>query len=422
MSKIKMSSFQKDRQYIKFCAYGFLKNLRFYDAFLLLFFLENGVSYSQIGILYAAREIIINVFEIPSGIIADAYGRKNALILALFFYILSFFIFYLSMGFSLLLIAIILNGIGDAFRSGTHKGMIMDYLKINQWSHHKVAYYGHTRSWSQKGSAISALFAGFLVLYSGSYRLIYLFAVIPYVLNFINIYTYPSSLNFSLKKKVPTSSSSSKNEKKSQVLLVSVFKDFMAAIKNRHVFEIINSAALHSSFLKALKDYIQPIMLHIAVIIPVMFALDIKRKSGLIIGVIYFCIFLLTSYASKNAVKITRLKVQNISKLTLLVGLGSGLICGFFMLYGLWGFSLFFFVIIYLIENVRKPILTGALADNVPNEILTSVLSAQSFYGTLLTSSIAISFGIMADQFGIGYSLLSISGGLIFLSLGIVKK
>lgn len=67
-----MSSYTRNKQYVKFCAYGFLKNLRFFDAFLLLFFLENGTSYSQIGILYAAREIVINVFEIPSGIIAPS--------------------------------------------------------------------------------------------------------------------------------------------------------------------------------------------------------------------------------------------------------------------------------------------------------------------------------------------------------------
>ena len=81
--------FKKDTQYFKFCSYGFLKNLRFFDAFLLLFFLENGISYTQIGIIYATREIIINIFEIPSGIIADTYGRKNSLIAAFLAYIIS---------------------------------------------------------------------------------------------------------------------------------------------------------------------------------------------------------------------------------------------------------------------------------------------------------------------------------------------
>ncbi len=118
--------FQKNRQYIQFCLYGFLKNLRFYDAFLLLFFLENGLSFSQIGVLYAAREIIINITEIPSGIIADVYGRKKSLVAAFGIYILSFIVFYFSTNFYFLLVAMLLTGAADAFRSGTHKGMIMD--------------------------------------------------------------------------------------------------------------------------------------------------------------------------------------------------------------------------------------------------------------------------------------------------------
>ena len=137
-----VNTFKKDRQYVKFCAYGFLKNLRFYDAFLLLYFLDNGISFSQVGVLYAAREIVTNVVEIPSGIVADTFGRKNALIAAFCSYILSFLVFYYATNFNLLLLAILLIGIGDAFRSGTHKGMIMDYLRLNQWSKFKIDYYG----------------------------------------------------------------------------------------------------------------------------------------------------------------------------------------------------------------------------------------------------------------------------------------
>ena len=66
-----------DRQYIKFCAYGFLRNLRFFDAFFLLFLLSKGISFTEIGILYATREIVINVFEIPSGIFAFPRGAKR---------------------------------------------------------------------------------------------------------------------------------------------------------------------------------------------------------------------------------------------------------------------------------------------------------------------------------------------------------
>ena len=131
----------RNRQYFKFCIYGFLKNLRFFDAFFILFLIEKGLPFTQIGILYAAREIVINVFEIPSGILADTFGRKSALIGSFVVYILSFSVFYLSSDFWLFLIAFILYGIGEAFRSGTHKGMIMDYLELNHWEEQKINYY-----------------------------------------------------------------------------------------------------------------------------------------------------------------------------------------------------------------------------------------------------------------------------------------
>lgn len=399
-----MVNFQKDKQYYRFCAYGFLKNLRFYDAFLLLFFIDNGVSFSQIGLLYAIREITVNVFEIPSGVVADHYGRKYALLSAFLAYIISFLIFYVSTHFSLLALAMFLYGTGDAFRSGAHKGMIMDYLKLNQWEAHKVEYYGGTRSWSQKGSAMSALFAGAMVFYTGNYRIVYLLSVVPYVLNFINILTYPKELNHTAKKRKVA-----KNFK-------GLFRDFKVALQDRHVVQVMNSAALHTAFLKAIKDYIQPVMYQLAILLPVLTTIDIKRKSGLVIGVIYFVIFLLTSYASKSAFKLIALKRKNIPKWTLLAGLAGGSLSGLLSVQEWWIASLLVFMIVFVIENLRKPILTATLSDSIPNEVLTSVFSAQSFYATIITASIAISLGFVADHLGIGYALLIVSVTLAALN------
>src|SRR5665811_577021 len=82
-----MEALTKNLQYFKFCSYGFLKNLRFFDAFFILYLVEKGMSFTQIGILYAVREITINIFEIPSGIAADTFGRKNSLVGSFLFYI-----------------------------------------------------------------------------------------------------------------------------------------------------------------------------------------------------------------------------------------------------------------------------------------------------------------------------------------------
>jgi len=395
----------KNRQYFKFCIYGFLKNLRFFDAFFILFLVEKGLPYTQIGILYAVREIFINIFEIPSGIIADTYGRKNSLIGSFFVYIVSFYVFYISNDFWLFMIAFILYGIGDAFRSGTHKGMIMDYLKLNHWEKQKINYYGHTRSWSQKGSAISSLVAGFIVFYSGTYQNIFLYSIIPYMINLLLIISYPRELNRSFKQ-INT---------KSNPGIGLTIKSFFRIIKKPNVLKIINTSAVHTAYLRAVKDYIQPLMVNVALIIPIMLNVEAEKKNGIIIGVIYFFIYLATSRASQLSSRIAAKNKQNISYITLLFGFIFGIICGVFYIYDLWIISMIAFVGIYIVENIRKPILTGFIADNVPNEILTSVISAQSLLRTIITAIIAFVFGIIADNYGIGVSFIVIS---VFLTLG----
>lgn len=71
-----MYSNQHRLQIIKFGMYGLLKNLRFFEPFLLLYLIQSGLSLFQIGLLYSIREATMYIFEIPSGVIADRYGKK----------------------------------------------------------------------------------------------------------------------------------------------------------------------------------------------------------------------------------------------------------------------------------------------------------------------------------------------------------
>lgn len=403
-----MTPITKNIQYYKFCFYGFLKNLRFFEAFLILFLIEKGMSFTQIGVLYAIREISINILEIPSGIIADSYGRKSSLIFSFLFYILSFILFFFANIFIVLAVAFVLYGVGDAFRSGTHKGMIMDYLKLNNWSSQKINYYGHTRSWSQIGTAVSALFAGVLVFYSGSYSYIFVFSIIPYLLNIVNVASYPSGLDYS-------------EQHKKRGDFIATFKDFFNTIRNKKVLNLINSSALHTAYLSAVKDYIQPIMVSLIVLIPLFSAVDEVKKSGLFVGVFYFVIYLLTSLTSKLSGRIEYQSKRNIAFITLLIAFGAGVVSGLLYSVNHLVFALISFVIIFMVENLRKPILTGYVADNVDNSILTSVISAQSQLKTIITAVLAVAFGVIADTVGVGGAMVVISATLLIASI-IIRK
>jgi MFS family permease len=405
-----MNNLVRNRQYYKFSLYGFLKNLRFFEAFFILFLVEKGMSYTQIGILYAVREISTNVLEIPSGIVADTYGRKKSLMGSLVAYIVSFVVFYLSGNFWLFFLAFVLYGTGDAFRTGTHKGMIMDYLRLNGWEEQKITYYGHTRSWSQKGSALSSLIAGVIVFYSGSYQHIFLYSIVPYLLNFFLIFSYPSEINRSEHRE-------SAEGRRQFMFMV---KSLIQIIRKPNVLGIVNTTALHSAYLQAIKDYIQPVMASVALLIPVWIHTDTEKRNGVIIGVLYFFIYLASSYASKLSARVATKNKTHIAHFTLLAGFLFGLISGLFYMITWQLMALIAFIGIYLVENIRKPFLTGFIADHVPYENLVSVISAQSLLKTLITAVIAFVAGFIADRFGIGTAIMVVSLLLLLLSSGVV--
>jgi len=394
-------SFVKDRQYYKFCFYGFLKNLRFFDAFFLLYLKQKGLTYTEIGSLYALREIVINFSEVPSGIFADTFGRKKSLMLSFLAYITSFILFYLGNSYGIFLLAFSLYGIADALRSGTHKGMIMKYLKLKNQSEYKITYYGHTRACSQRGSALSALTAGLIVFYTGNYNQIFLLSIIPYLLNLILIWSYPKELDFSDKKH--------KNNIKQNLSAL------WQALKNRKVLAIMHSSAVFTAYQKATKDYIQPVMKNVAFLLPFVAGISIDKKNGLLIGLMYLLLYLLTATASSYAGFLTE-KIKNLSYKSLLTGFLLGIIGGYFFNIKLWLPALLAFSGIYIVQSLRKPILTGYLADEVPHHILTSVLSAESLYKTFLTAILAVSLGYLTDRLGLGAAFIIISGGLLGIS------
>jgi len=409
------NSFKKDTQYYKFCFYGFLKNLRFFEPFLILFFLEKGITFLQIGTLYAIREIFINILEIPSGVIADVFGRKRSLIFSFLFYIISFLIFFISNNYFIYLIAILFYATGDAFRTGTHKAMIFSYLKIKGWDNQRAHYYGKTRSWSQMGSAISSLIAALVVFYSGNYQSIFIYSTIPYFLDLVLIASYPKILD-------------NKNIHFEWNQITKKFKeviiDFVFSFKNVRILKAIANLSTHSGFHKAIKDYLQPVIQTLALSVPIMLAFSEKQRSALLIGVFYFIIYLLTSYSSNKAGKLKdKLKsIELALNFTLYAGFILALLSGICFHYGFYFISVLFYTGIYLIENIRNPIGVAYVSELYKDDVLATALSANSQAKSLVAAIIAPILGFLTDKFGIGIGLSVLALILIFSSPFYIAK
>ena len=163
----------------RFSLYGFLKNQRYFEPFLVLVFLDKGLSFFVIGLLIAFREATVNLLEIPSGAMADVWGRRRAMVASFASYIVSFLIFGAATGAPALFLAMFFFGVGETFRTGTHKAMIFAWLRLQGRTDEKTRFYGYTRSWSKFGSAVSVVLAyERLVLPNGSDGVALLFSVI----------------------------------------------------------------------------------------------------------------------------------------------------------------------------------------------------------------------------------------------------
>jgi MFS family permease len=396
-----------EKQVKKFGFYGLLKNLRFFEPFLLLFFIENGLSFIEIGFLYSIRETIIYVFEIPSGVFADRFGKKNELMICFIMYIFSFIGFFFAHDFIMLAIAMIFFGFGEALRSGTHKAMIMEYLDVNNIKSKKSKVYGFTRSYSNLGSSISSIVGIILVLLTPNIRYLFLFAIIPYIADTLLIMTYPQYLN----TKQDTVFHFKQFIKENILSVVYVFK-------NKQLANNIIESSGFTAIYKTVKDYIQPLLIALGVV--VLFGkLSIADNEKIYLGIIYAMAEFISVFVSLNAYKLeNKFNSKRILQLTWYIASFTLIIMG------IWSGNLVVivlsFILFYVYQNIRKPFMVEKIGDASHATKRASVLSIESQITSLFVILFAPILGLIADRYSIGTMLVSI--GIFMVLIGILKN
>ena len=406
-----MAAIVKDRQYYKFCLYGFIKNLKFFDPYLILFFREAGITFLQIGVLLSIREIVTNLMEIPSGMIADVVGRRRAMVFSFTSYIASFLIFFLFPTYGAYIGGMVLFGFGEAFRTGTHKAMILEYLRLKGISEMKVHYYGHTRSWSQAGASLSAVLAAILVFYSGSYRNVFLFSVIPYALDLILMLTYPRELDGETGEGRLSPGRAAKR-------FAAVFRDFIHTLANPTFRRAMLTSSLYDGFFESVKDYLQPLLKQMALGLPVFVMLQDRQRISIVIGLVYALLYVLTSVAARGSGAFSERfpRISGTLNVTYLMGGGTMAVAGLMVLLKWTAGAVILLVLFYIMKNIRRPLALGFLSERIQNGIMATGLSGESQAKTLSTAILAPLMGFMVDQWGIGFGLaiLSVLAALLY--------
>lgn len=372
----------------RFSAYGFFKNQRYFEPFLYLYFIEAGLSFTQIGILIAIREALINIAEIPSGALADIYGRRGSMIFAFVSYIISFLIFGFVESFWLLVAAMFFFAIGDAFRTGTHKAMIFTWLRDQNRISEKSKVYGFTRSWSKIGSAVSIVIAVSLLLTGFNYHEIFFFSIIPYILGIINFLAYPQVVDGDRKPK------SSVND-----IFNHLKESFSDSFKIKGLRRLLIEGMSFEGLFKAIKDYVQPVIKNMAILSPGFLALTTEQQSIVTVGIVYFFIAIFSATASRQSHKVANFAgdEEKGTKVIWYFALVLYLSLIPLVYYELYLYAIIIFVLLNIAQNVFRPLLISRY-DNFSDEKKgATILSIESQAKTVATMIFAPVIGFSVD-------------------------
>jgi len=376
----------------RFSLYGFLKNQKYYEPFIILAFLEKGLTFFTIGLLIGFRQVCINLFEIPSGAVADLYGRRRCMILSFVSFVVSFVLFALADHLAWLFAAMFFFSVGDAFRTGTHKAMIFDWLQYQGREDEKAKVYGYTRSWSQIGSALSVIIAAGVVLVSESYTWIFWMSCVPYLLGIVNFLHYPAYLDGKVDA-APSLRGVGKH----------VLKTLRSCISARPLRNLLTESMLLAGGYTTVKDYLQPLLKYAALALPVFVALGDEQRSAILVGIVYSILYLLSAYSSRMADRLCRINGGE-DKTCKLIILAHGLL--FIVLlpslyYGYYLISILAFVGLAMLQNAWRPVFLARMDQNSDSAMGATVLSVDSQAKSAFTMVTAPVLGLSVDHWGL---------------------
>ncbi len=403
---------KKDGQIWKFCAYGFLRDLKFFEPFLIIFLMQSGLNLFQVGLLYSIRETMSFIFEIPSGIFADNYGKKRELTWCFSFYIVSFILFFFGSGFWMFALAMIFFGLGEAFRSGTHKAMIYSYLEQKGWFGQKNFVYGRTRSFSMIGSAVSSLLSIAFLFKIEALKALFLISVVPYIAEIILILSYPDSLD---------------EIRKTEFSFREFFKismnEFKRVVKDSAILKTITSSSVFDAIFGSIKDYIQPILAGLLTAYTFRTIIELNEKMTLKISLalVYTAIYIISAFASRNVYRLNKKRTSSLLMRSTMGILGvTCFIIAVSVKFDLVMLVVISFFFLFVLKNLRRPIFVDVIGDLMDKDQRATVLSVENQMTGIFTIILAPLFGFIADNFS--FSVLFIFIGIsVFLINMFVK-
>ncbi len=371
----------------KLYLFDILGAMLFAVPIIVLFWQDNGLTLTQVTILQALFSIAMVILEIPTGYLADLYGRKNILLLSAISFSLAISAYSIGFDFTSFLIAELFFALALSFYSGTSSAFIYDTLTELKQEKNYSKIWGNVKFYGLLAMAFSQIIGGFV----GKINFRWTFYLsIPFYLLLI-----PVTLSLHEPKRHKLIIEKDHLHNLSKIVKFALIEN----VKLRWL--IIFSAIVYALYSAGLWLY-QPYF----------------KLSGVDIayfGIIFASFQIVAALSSKYAHRIENKIGAKISLLVLVPIIFLGYLLTSKIVF------LFSFAFIYLFQFVRgflEPVFSDYVNKLVTSDIRATVLSVQSLVKRLLYALLIPFIGWIADV----YSLLQAftMAGVITLVSGVL--
>lgn len=349
---------------------------------IVLFYNENGLNMKDILVLQGIYSISIVVLEIPSGYMADLWGRKKTIIYGSILGFVGYLIYCFSFNFWGFMFAEIILGVGQSFISGADSALLFETLANQKKQEQYVKHEGRLAAFGNLAEAIAGITGGLLA--TASLRFPF------YAQTFVAFIAIPASIM--LIEPVTVKKISNKYKYIFEIINYSLFTN------NKLKWNIIFSSIVGCSTL-TMAWFVQPFMkdinipiswfgviwtiLNLSVAVTSFYILSIKKLFGDKLLIISIAIILSLSY--------------------ILVGFSNSFL------------GLFFIWIFYLFRGIATPLLKEYINILSPSEMRATILSIRNFLIRIIFAVTAPFFGYINDIYSLSTTLI-LAGIIFFVS------
>lgn len=356
---------------------------------IVLFYEDHGLGLQDVFILKSIYSIAAVALEIPSGYLADVWGRRKCLILGCILFFFGYLCYSFTSTFAAFVIAEILLGTGQTLVNGADSALLYDttvqYKKENLY----LRYEGRITMIGNFAEAIAGIFGGLLAAYSLRYPF--------YAQALIAFSGIPAA--FTLQElKIKSKIQSPVNE------IVRIIK-YSLVTNRRLCYNIMFSGIIGAATL-TMAWFVQPYLMYM------------KTPTSWF-GVIWTVLNLTVGIAALYSDRVDNYFGPKKMGILILTFVAGGYIA---LAFNLTYFGLAILMVFYVIRGFATPILKGYINQMTFSEMRATVLSIRNFIIRLMFAAIAPFIGWLNDMYSLQVALLASAAiimvpGALFLYL-----